>query len=75
MFQDLETQFSQFREHNESKNIFKAARTPSVFFAIAICFYILSGVFGLVGLYPIANLCNLVMGLALLTLVLWAYIR
>ncbi|XP_059048481.1 atlastin isoform X2 [Achroia grisella] len=73
--QDLEDTFQQFRAHNESKNIFKAARTPSVFFAIALFFYVCSGVFGLVGLYPIANLCNLVMGLALLTLVLWAYIR
>ncbi|KAJ2938556.1 hypothetical protein O0L34_g13052 [Tuta absoluta] len=72
---DLEEQFNAFRAHNESKNIFKAARTPSVYFAIALVFYILSGVFGLVGLYPVANLCNLAMGLALLTLVLWAYIR
>ncbi|XP_041970019.1 atlastin isoform X2 [Aricia agestis] len=72
---DLEEQFQQFRAHNESKNIFKAARTPSVFFAIALFFYVLSGVFGLVGLYPVANLCNLVMGISLLTLALWAYIR
>ncbi|XP_049878146.1 atlastin isoform X1 [Pectinophora gossypiella] len=72
---DLEEQFNQFRAHNESKNIFKAARTPSVFFAIAMVFYVLSGIFGLVGLYPLANLCNLAMGMALLTLVLWAYIR
>lgn len=73
--QDLEEQFGHFQAHNESKNIFKAARTPSVFFAVAMCFYVLSGVLGLVGLYPLANLCNLAMGLALLTLVLWAYIR
>lgn len=73
--QDLEEQFQLFRAHNESKNIFKAARTPSVFFAIALVFYVASGVLGLVGLYPLANLCNLAMGLALLTLVLWAYIR
>lgn len=65
----------QFSAQNESKNIFKAARTPSVFCAIALVFYVLSGVFGLVGLYPIANLANLAMGLALLTLVMWAYIR
>ncbi|XP_047994039.1 atlastin [Leguminivora glycinivorella] len=75
LVRDLEEQFKQFSAHNESKNIFKAARTPSVYFAIAMFFYVLSGVFGLVGLYPIANLCNLAMGLALLTLVLWAYIR
>ncbi|XP_028037466.1 atlastin isoform X2 [Bombyx mandarina] len=73
--QDLEEQFLQFKAHNESKNIFKAARTPSVFFAVALFFYVLSGVFGLLGLYPLANVANFAMGLALLTLVLWAYIR
>ncbi|KPI92121.1 Atlastin [Papilio xuthus] len=74
LVQDLEEQFVQFRGHNESKNIFKAARTPSVFFAIAMFFYVLSGVFGLLGVYALANLCNLAMGVALLTLVMWAYI-
>ncbi|CAH0400662.1 unnamed protein product [Chilo suppressalis] len=73
--QDLEEQFLQFAAHNESKNIFKAARTPSVFFALALALYVLSGVLGLLALYPLANLANLCMGLALLTLVLWAYIR
>ncbi|XP_046476384.1 atlastin isoform X3 [Neodiprion pinetum] len=72
---DMDDSFQQFKAHNESKNIFKAARTPAVFFAIAVTMYILSGVFGLVGLYTIANICNLVMGIGLLTLVLWAYIR
>jgi len=61
--------------HNESKNIFKAARTPAVFFAAAVIFYILSGIFGLVGIYSLANICNLVMGTALLGLGVWAYIR
>ncbi|XP_075983233.1 atlastin GTPase isoform X2 [Anticarsia gemmatalis] len=75
LVQDLDEQFVQFSAQNESKNIFKAARTPSVFCAIALVFYVLSGVLGLVGLYPLANLCNLAMGLALLTLVMWAYIR
>lgn len=71
----MEDAFLQFKAHNESKNIFKAARTPAVFFAIAVTMYILSGIFGLVGLYTIANVCNLIMGIGLLTLVLWAYIR
>lgn len=75
LIRDLDEQFQQFKAHNESKNIFKAARTPSVLFAIALASYVLSGVFGLVGLYPVANLANLVMGVALLTLALWAYIR
>lgn len=72
---DLEDTFGTFRAHNESKNIFKAARSPAVFFAISVIMYILSGIFGLFGLYTFANFCNLVMGIALLTLTLWAYIR
>lgn len=72
---DMDDLYLQFKLHNESKNIFKAARTPAVFFTIAVTFYILSGVFGLVGLYLLANLCNLVMVIALLTLITWSYVR
>lgn len=73
--QDLEEAFGNFRAHNESKNIFKAARTPAVFFGIAVIMYMLSGIFGLFGIYTLANSSNLLMGIALLTLMLWAYIR
>ncbi|CAH1394350.1 unnamed protein product [Nezara viridula] len=72
---DMEELYTQFRMHNESKNIFKAAKTPAVFFALAVAFYILSGVFGLVGMYSIANLANLVMGISLVTLITWSYVR
>lgn len=72
---DLEEIYERIKTTNESKNIFKSARTPAVFGAIAICLYILSGIFGLVGLYTFANFCNLIMGISLLTLALWAYIR
>lgn len=61
--------------HNESKNIFKAARTPAVFFALAVMCYIGSGLAGLFGVYSLANAFNTVMGVSLLTLALWAYIR
>lgn len=72
---DLEETFDQFRSHNESKNIFKAARTPAVFFAVAVLCYILSGIFGLFGAYTLANTLNLIMGVSLLTLAIWAYVR
>lgn len=72
---DLEEAFNNFRSHNESKNIFKAARTPAVFFGIAVLMYMLSGIFGLFGIYTLANSSNLLMGISLLTLALWAYIR
>uniref|UniRef100_A0A023EUV9 Putative guanylate-binding protein n=1 Tax=Aedes albopictus TaxID=7160 RepID=A0A023EUV9_AEDAL len=73
--QDLDESYVTFKAHNESKNIFKAARTPAVYFAIAVVMYIFSGIFGLVGLYTFANFANLIMGIALLTLATWAYIR
>lgn len=72
---DLEEIYNTFKSHNESKNIFKAARTPAVYFACAVIMYVLSGIFGLVGMYTFANFSNLVMGVALITLVLWSYIR
>ncbi|CAB0029081.1 unnamed protein product [Trichogramma brassicae] len=72
---DIDEAFQQFKSHNESKNIFKAGRTPAVFFVIAVTTYILSGIFGLVGLYTLSYICNTIMGVALLTLVLWAYVR
>ena len=71
----MEESFNQFKAHNESKNIFKAARTPAVFFALAVVCYISSGVFGLFGAYTIANMFNTVMAISFLTLAMWAYIR
>lgn len=72
---DIEETFMQFKSHNESKNIFKSARTPAVFFALAVVFYIASGLFGLLGVYSLANICNLGMAVAFITLSTWAYVR
>lgn len=72
---DMEDLFIQFKQHNETKNIFKAARTPAVFFVLAVALYILSGVFGLVGLYYLANMANLLMGCSLVILITWFWVR
>lgn len=72
---DLEENYNSYKAHNESKNVFKAFRTPAVFFAAAVIMYIAGGIFGLVGLYTFANFCSLIMGVAMITLALWAYIR
>ncbi|CAH1102878.1 unnamed protein product [Psylliodes chrysocephalus] len=72
---DIEDTFNQFKAHNESKNIFKSARTPAVFFALAVMFYIMSGLLGFIGIYSLANLCNMGMAVAFLTLGTWAYVR
>jgi atlastin len=73
--QEIEEQFGHYRTQNESKNIFKAFKTPATLFVVAIFFYFVSGFLGLLGLYPLANLANLMMGLTLVTLCTWAYIR
>ncbi|ELT99524.1 hypothetical protein CAPTEDRAFT_108499, partial [Capitella teleta] len=62
-------------KHNESKNIFAAARTPAVLFAIMVVCYMVSGILGVIGLETLANLFNLVMGVSLLFLSGWAYVR
>uniref|UniRef100_T1I7F9 Uncharacterized protein n=1 Tax=Rhodnius prolixus TaxID=13249 RepID=T1I7F9_RHOPR len=72
---DMEDLYAQFKLHNESKNIFKAARTPAVFFAVAVFFYVCSGIFGLFGFYSFANICNFIMGVSLITLITWSYVR
>ena len=40
----MEEQYVQYQGHNDSKNVFKAARTPSVLLSVSLVFYILSGV-------------------------------
>ena len=73
--QDMEELFLNYKSHNESKNIFKSARTPATLFTVAAVFYVLSGVFGLLGMYSFANMFNLLMGVALVLLAIWAYVR
>ncbi|CAL8111521.1 unnamed protein product [Orchesella dallaii] len=72
---EIEELLVNFRAHNESKNIFKTARTPATLFTLAAIFYVLSGLFGLFGMYAFANMFNLMMGIALLVLGIWAYVR
>ncbi|XP_071454214.1 atlastin isoform X2 [Hetaerina americana] len=72
---DLEEMYNAFKAHNESKNIFKAARTPAVFLVIALVAYVLSGIFGLIGIYTLSNLCNMVVLVSFITLGVWAYVR
>jgi atlastin len=67
--------YGNFQKHNESKNILAAARTPAVLFIVMVVCYVLAGFFSLVYATNLAQLCNLVMGLALIALALWAYVR
>lgn len=74
---DTETEeaFCNYLKFNESKNVFKAFRTPAVLFTVVVIAYVFSSIFGAVGLYLFANLLNLCMGMALFLLCLWGYVR
>lgn len=72
---DVDDAYVNFVKLNNSKNIFNAARTPAVFFALMVVAYILSGIFGLVGISSFAMLCNFAIGLSLVAIITWAYVR
>ncbi|XP_072844383.1 atlastin-2 isoform X3 [Pogona vitticeps] len=73
--EELDGIYANFVKHNDGKNIFYAARTPATLFAIMFAMYIISGLTGFLGMNSIATLCNLVMGLALVSLCTWAYVK
>ncbi|XP_018120611.1 atlastin-2-like isoform X2 [Xenopus laevis] len=72
---ELEESYANFLKHNDGKNIFYAARTPATLFAVMFAMYIISGLTGFIGINSIATICNLIMGLALLSFCTWAYVK
>ena len=62
-------------KHNDSKNIFAAARTPAVLFVVMVICYILSGAFAVTGIETAANAVSVVMCCALAALFMWGYVR
>uniref|UniRef100_A0AAY5JX34 Atlastin-1 n=1 Tax=Esox lucius TaxID=8010 RepID=A0AAY5JX34_ESOLU len=72
---EVDEVFVQYIKHNDSKNIFHAARTPATLFVVIFIMYVAAGITGFVGVDIIASVCNMILGLALITLCTWAYIR
>lgn len=72
---ELDETYTSFSKHNDGKNIFCAARTPATLFAVMFVTYVVSGVTGFIGLSTLAALANLVMGVALMSLCVWAYVK
>lgn len=72
---ELDESYANFSKHNDGKNIFYAARTPATLFAVMFIMYVVSMVTGFVGISSVAMLCNLVMGVALTSLCVWAYVK
>ncbi|KAL5008598.1 hypothetical protein ScPMuIL_014179 [Solemya velum] len=73
--EDLKEAYENFQKHNESKNLFSAARTPAVLFTVMVISYIMAGIFAFIGLESLANLSNLVLGIFLIMLSTWLYVR
>uniref|UniRef100_A0AAY4EVD0 GB1/RHD3-type G domain-containing protein n=1 Tax=Denticeps clupeoides TaxID=299321 RepID=A0AAY4EVD0_9TELE len=72
---ELDELHANFLKHNDSKNIFYAARTPATLFAVMFVAYMVSTITGFIGISIIAALANLVMGVSLMSLCVWAYVR
>uniref|UniRef100_A0A8C8VP82 Atlastin GTPase 2 n=1 Tax=Pelusios castaneus TaxID=367368 RepID=A0A8C8VP82_9SAUR len=72
---EIDEIYANCRKHNDGKNIFYAARTPATLFAVMFAMYIISGLTGFLGMNSIATFCNLLMGLALVSLCTWAYVK
>lgn len=72
---EIEEIYANFVKHNDGKNIFYAARTPATLFAVMFAMYIISGLTGFLGMNSIAALCNLVLGMALISFCTWAYVK
>jgi len=72
---ELDELYENFKKHNDGKNIFSSARTPAVLFTVMAIAYVFSGVFALVGMDSFANLMNMVLGMFLVMLCTWIYVR
>ncbi|KAK9966939.1 hypothetical protein ABG768_004015 [Culter alburnus] len=73
--QELDEAYANFVKHNDGKNIFFAARTPATLFAVMFIMYVVSVVTGFVGINSVATMCNMMMGVALVSLCTWAYVK
>ncbi|XP_033126667.1 atlastin-2-like [Anneissia japonica] len=67
--------FDQYVKHNDSKNLFNIARTPITLLIVMIIMYISSAVFGIFGIYSLSNMANLILGLSLLLICAWGYVK
>ncbi|XP_013390421.1 atlastin-2 [Lingula anatina] len=67
--------YENFVKANESKNIFKHARTPATFGVVLVAAYFLSGLFGFLYMDTIANLFTGIVYLIILVVTFWAYVR
>uniref|UniRef100_A0A2K5VAA4 Atlastin GTPase 3 n=1 Tax=Macaca fascicularis TaxID=9541 RepID=A0A2K5VAA4_MACFA len=73
--EEIKELYENFCKHNGSKNVFSTLRTPAVLFTGIVALYIASGLTGFIGLEVVAQLFNCMVGLLLIALLTWGYIR
>ncbi|NP_001427645.1 atlastin-3 isoform 3 [Homo sapiens] len=73
--EEIKELYENFCKHNGSKNVFSTFRTPAVLFTGIVALYIASGLTGFIGLEVVAQLFNCMVGLLLIALLTWGYIR
>ena len=73
--EEIKELYENFCKHNSSKNVFSTFRTPAVLFTGIVALYIASGLAGFIGLEVVAQLFNCMVGLLLIALLTWGYIR
>ncbi|OWK17492.1 ATL3 [Cervus elaphus hippelaphus] len=73
--EEIKELYENFCKHNSSKNVFSTFRTPAVLFTGIVALYIASGLTGFIGLEVVAQLFNCMVGLLLIALLTWGYIR
>ncbi|XP_026111927.1 atlastin-2-like isoform X2 [Carassius auratus] len=73
--QEIDEAYASFLKHNHGKNMFLAARTPATLFLLMLLMYVSSVLTGFLGVSSVAVLCDLLMGLVLLSLCVWIYVR
>ncbi|KAM5247872.1 atlastin-3 [Ctenodactylus gundi] len=73
--EEIKELYENFCKHNGSKNVFSTFRTPAVLFTGIVALYVASGLTGFVGLEVVAQLFNCMVGLLLIALLTWGYIR
>jgi len=71
----MDDQFQQYCKINESKNIFKSARTPITLFIVLAIAYVAHGILKAVYLGPLALLCNIVFWGAMSSLGVWITLK
>lgn len=72
---ELEEMWQSLSKHNQSKNLFSAFRTPAVLFVLVCLLYVLSGILLFVGLATFALVCDIILGVVMMSMLTWAFIR